>query len=323
LTEYVKPKVLVSKCIGFDSCRFNGGIISSDVVENLKGFVDFYPVCPEVKIGLGIPRKALRLVEKDGEARLIQMETKTDYTEEMENYAADLFSDLGEVDGAVLKNRSPSCGTNDVKVYADLEKSGVLEKGPGIFGSAVEQRYPHRPVENEGRLRNFRIRENFYTSLFALARFRKKVGEAGSMSALTDYQARNKFLLMAYDQEKMRDLGRIAANREDAEPEEVIVNYRKLLGRVLSENPSYGAHVNVLQHAFGYFSDELGREEKSLFEDYVEDYRKGKVPLSTIISLVRSWIVRFDQEYLKEQKYFDPYPRELVEISDSGKGRDL
>ncbi|MFW6104936.1 MAG: YbgA family protein [Candidatus Bipolaricaulota bacterium] len=322
MIDYVKPKVLVSKCIGFESCRFNGGIISSEVVENLKNFVEFEPVCPEVEIGLGTPRKALRLVEKDGGVRLIQSETRKDYKEEMESYAANLFSELNEIDGAILKNRSPSCGTNDVKLYADLDKSGVLKKVPGLFGGAVVEEYPLKPVENEGRLRNFRIREDFYTDLFALARFRKHVLEDGSIKALTDYQANNKFLLMTYDQETMREMGKIAANPEDEEIERVIEKYQELLTQALSESPSPGGHVNTLEHSFGYFSDELSSQEKSLFKDYIEDYREGKVPLSTLISLVRSWIVRFDEEYLKEQRYFDPYPSGLVEISDSGKGRD-
>ncbi|MBS3735638.1 DUF1722 domain-containing protein [Candidatus Bipolaricaulota bacterium] len=319
----IKPKVLLSKCIGFDSCRFNGGIISSDVVENLKNYVEFEPVCPEVEIGLGVPRKALRLVEKEGAPRLIQTETRKDCTEEMKDYASNLFSELDEIDGAILKNRSPSCGTNDVKLYDDLDKSGVLKKVPGIFGGAVVEEYPLKPVENEGRLRNFRIREDFYTALFALARFRKHVLENESMKALTDYQARHKFLLMTYDQETMRKMGKIAANREEKEVGQVIKNYHELLTQALSESPSPGTHVNTLEHSFGYFSDELNSQEKSLFQDYIEDYRAGKVPLSSLISLVRSWIVRFNVEYLKDQRYFDPYPHGLVEISDSGKGREL
>ena len=323
MTQFVKPKVLVSKCIEFESCRYNGGIISSEVVEALKDHVEFHPVCPEVEIGLGVPRKALRLVRRDGEDRLVQTETEKDCTEDMREFADEFFSELGDIDGAVLKNRSPSCGTNDVKVYADLDKSGVIEQSAGIFGEAVNEHYPHRPVENEGRLRNFRIREDFYTALFAIARFRQNVESSDSISDLTDFQAAHKFLLMAYDQDKMRELGRIAANPNDRALDEVIEDYKKLLSKVLSESPSPGSHVNTLEHAYGYFSDDLKPREKSLFDDYIDDYRAGKVPLSTIISLVRSWIARFDQEYLEGQRYYDPYPRELVDISDSGKGRDL
>ncbi len=323
MVDYVIPRVLVSKCIEFDSCRFNGGTIASSVVKSLKDFVEFHPVCPEAQIGLGVPRKVLRLVKRDGENKLIQTETEKDFTEQMAGFAFNYFSDLGEIDGAILKSRSPSCGTNDVKVYSSVDQSGVVERSAGVFGAAVQKMFSFKPIENEGRLRNFRLRENFYTSLFALARFRNQVVTARTLRALSDYQARHKFLLMAYDQEKMRELGQIAANREDIELEQVISSYRGILQQVFSQNPSYGSHVNVLQHAFGYFSNHLKAQEKSLFTEYIQDYRQGKVPLSTIISLVRSWIVRFDQEYLKNQRYFDPYPRELVEISDSGKGRDF
>lgn len=175
-----------------------------------------------------------------------------------------------------------------MKVYAVLDKSGVIKKSPGIFGGALRDHYPFKPVENEGRLRNFRIREDFYTSLFAIARFRNQVAGKGSISDLTDFQAKHKFLLMAHNQDKMRELGPIAANREDNKVEQVIEEYRELLSQVLLDTPSCGAHVNVLEHAFGYFSDELSMEEKSLFEDYIQDYRSGKTPLSTIISLIRS-----------------------------------
>ncbi len=323
MIDHVKPKVLVSKCLGFESCRFNGGIISSEVVDALQDHVEFLPVCPEVEIGLGVPRKALRLVEKNGKARLVQTETREDYTEQMESYAEELFSELGEIDGAILKNRSPSCGTNDVRVYSGLDESGVIKKTSGKFGRAVKDYYSHKPVENEGRLRNFQIRENFYISIFANARFRHVVEVEGSINALTDFQAEHKLLLMAYDQDKMRELGRLAAHPDEKEIEKVIQDYKELLGKVLSENPSPGSHVNTLQHAYGYFSDELGNREKSLFDDYIEGYRSGKVPLSTIISMVRSWIARFDRDYLEKQRYFEPYPRELMDISDSGKGRDF
>ncbi len=140
---------------------------------------------------------------------------------------------------------------------------------------------------------------------------------------MSEFQAKHKYLLMAYDQEKMRKLGRMASSPEGKEVRELISDYGKILSRALSGTPSPGSHVNVLQHVYGYFSGELDDREKDLFEDYVEDYRAGKVPLSTVTSLIRSWIARFDRDYLEKQRYFDPFPRELVDISDSGKGRDL
>lgn len=323
MADHIKPKVLVSKCIGFGSCRFNGGTISSKVVESLRDHVEFQPVCPEVSIGLGVPRSPLRLVKENEGNRIIQKDTKIDYTERMTQFAAEFLADLQGIDGAILKNRSPSCGSHDVRVYSDLAASRVREKSAGIFGSAVQGHFPDRPVENEGRLRNFRIREIFYSSLFALARFRKNVEEVGAINALTDFQAKHKLLLMSFDQRKTQQLGRIAANTKNREVDDIIANYRDLLVETLSESPSLGSQVNTLQHVYGYVSDQLSEKEKSLFEDYLLNYKKGKVPLGTIISLLRSWIARFEIDYLEEQKYFEPYPRDLMEISDSGKGRNL
>ncbi len=153
MSDYVKPKVLVSKCMGFDHCRYNGGIVASEVVDALEDHVEFEPVCPEVGIGLGVPRKPLRLVKKDGEERLLQTETGRDYTEDTLEYADDRFDEIDELDGAILKNRSPSCGTGDVKVYPDLEADSPVGRSAGIFAKALGERYPHKPVENEGRLR--------------------------------------------------------------------------------------------------------------------------------------------------------------------------
>jgi len=319
----LKPKILVSKCIEFDHCRFNGGIIRSEVVADMISFVNFVPVCPEMEIGLGAPRKALRLVRKEGDNRLIQTETGYDATEDMRDFADSLLDPLENLDGFLLKNRSPSCGTNDVKVYAELDEPNVVDRTAGTFGDCVQDKFPLLPIENEGRLRNFRLRENFFTQIFTHARFRERVKGSASMGNLGKFQARHKFLLMAYDQEKAGQLGRLAANERDKKPSHLIQDYENLLWKALSSSPSYSANINVLQHALGYFSDKLNGEEKSFFLDRIERYREGRIPLSAVLNILRSWIVRFDEEYLKEQVFFQPYPEGLVKITDSGKGRSL
>jgi len=323
MNDYVTPRVLVSKCIEFAECRFNGGIISSKVVKLLNPFVEYLAVCPEVAIGLGVPRKALRLVRNDSGPRLVQTETEKDYTDRMAEFSRGYLDSIKEVDGVILKNRSPSCGTNDVRIYSGLKNSSVVDKGPGVFGKIVNEQLSGKPIENEGRLRNHRLRENFYTGLFTLARFREAVKNTRSMKSLIDFHSRHKFIFMSYDQAKMRKMGRMVANQEGLETDAVIKKYEIILQQVVSGESQFTKNINVLEHALGYFSDDLRHSEKELFYDYLEDYRGGKVPLSTVISLVRSWIIRFDQEYLKDQYYFTPYPNELVDISDSGKGRDL
>ena len=179
--QFVKPKVVVSKCLTFAKCRYNGDVINDDFIEELKSFVDFEPVCPEVEIGLGVPRKALRLVKKDKGIKLIQPANDRDVTQEMKEFATDYLDSLAGVDGFILKNRSPSCGTRDSKVY---DTNGVPSmKDSGIFGGIVKEQYPRKAVTNEGRLKNFELREHFLTKLYTLAEFHQLKVEP-SMSKL-------------------------------------------------------------------------------------------------------------------------------------------
>ncbi|MBS3813281.1 DUF523 and DUF1722 domain-containing protein [Candidatus Bipolaricaulota bacterium] len=323
MDEFVTPRVILSKCIEHDHCRYNGGIVSSRVVKTLEPYVEYVTVCPEVEIGLGVPRDSLRLVQKGSGPRLIQSQNKKDYTEKMEDFADGFLAGLQGVDGAVLKNRSPSCGTKDVRIYAVTDNSPVVDKGPGAFGAKVKEKLGGKPIENEGRLRSHKIREKFYTSLFAVARYRNGVENEPRMEDLIEFHARHKYILLANDEGRLRKMGRLVANDEGRDVEDLIEPYGENLSAALRNEVNPNAHVNVLQHAYGYFSDDLNDDEKSLFFEYVENYRAGKVPLSTLISMVRSWIRRFNQEYLADQYYFNPYPSDLADISDSGKGVDL
>lgn len=241
----------------------------------------------------------------------------------MEDFSADFVEGLDRIDGAILKNRSPSCGTKDVRIYFDGENSPVVDKGPGVFGRILREKLVKKPIENEGRLRNHNLRENFYTTLFTVARFRKNVEEVKSMESMIKFHSRHKYILLSYDQAKLREMGHLVANQNNRDVEEIIELYGETLTAALKNEARIQANVNVLEHSFGYFSHHLSDNEKSLFLDYLSDYRAGKVPLSTIISMIRSWIQRFDQEYLEDQYYFTPYPSGLADISDSGKGVDL
>ena len=183
MREFVRPKVVVSRCLEFDHCRYNGDMISSPIVAKLKEYVDFLPVCAEVEIGLGIPRSPVRIILDNGEHRLVQPASGKDVTEDMKAFCTNFLDSVGEVDGFILKFRSPSCGFKDVKVYPSVGKSGAIGKTSGYFGGAVLKKYPFLPVEDEGRLRNARIKEHFLTKLFVLAAFRKVKSE-GSMKDL-------------------------------------------------------------------------------------------------------------------------------------------
>lgn len=322
MSQFEKPVVVVSKCIEFEKCRYNGLGVASETVKALMDHVRFVPVCAEVEIGLGIPRDPIRVARAGGELRLLQPSTGLDFTGDMKRFAASYLGSLAEVDGFILKSRSPSCGIKDVKVFAGVEKQAAVDKGPGFFGGAVVELFPGYPVEDEGRLLNFRIREHFLTSLFALARFRA-VRRSGMMRDLVEYQARNKLLLMSYSQKEMRLLGKIVANAGKLRMPDVLRLYEEHLRAAFAKPAKHTSNINVLMHALGYFSDSLSTREKTFFLESLERYRGGKIPLSATLSVVTSWLARLPNEYLEKQTFFDPYPEALVEITDSGKGRDL
>jgi uncharacterized protein YbgA (DUF1722 family)/uncharacterized protein YbbK (DUF523 family) len=323
MKNQVKPRVAVSQCLEFAACRWNGLKISSGVVKLLKPYVDFVPVCPEVEIGLGVPRPPIRLTAGDDGPRLVQSDTGLDHTDRMLAFAEKFLSELGEVDGFILKERSPSCGMKNVKLYPGPGKVQVLgSKHAGLFGAAVLEKYPGVPVEDEGRLRNFTLREHFLTALFTLARFRA-ARSAGRMAELVKFQERHKLILMAYDQVKMRALGRLIANPEKRPLRDVVGDYGVLLRQALDRPPQSGPVINVLTHALGYFKQGLLPAEKEFYLDALEQYRAERVPLGVPVAVVRSWIVRFDQAYLADQFFFAPYPEDLIEVTDSGKGREL
>ena len=189
-----------------------------------------------------------------------------------------------------------------------------------MFASEVIERFPEAAIEDEGRLTNFRIREHFLTRLFTLAEFRR-LRSRPSMRKLVEFQSRHKLLLMGVNQTKMRALGRIVANPEKRPVRELFGAYGPLLSEALAKMPRYTSHVNVLMHGLGYFKKGLTSREKAQFLDTLSLYREGKVPLSAATAILRSWIARFEVEYLDGQSYFEPFPLDLVEITDSGKGR--
>ena len=213
MSTFSTPNVVVSRCLGFDHCRYNGQIIAAPFVQKMRDHVNFTTVCPEVACGLGVPRDFLRLVTVDGETRLLQPNAGLDHTQRMQAVVNSLLDDLTDVDGFILKNRSPSCGFKDVKIYANAKKGAAASRGSGMFGGAVLDHYPNLAIEDEGRLNNFRIREHFLTQLYTLAAFRQ-VKATGQMKDLVQFQAENKLLLMAYHQTELRKMGRIVANHD-------------------------------------------------------------------------------------------------------------
>lgn len=322
MTNAIRPRIIVSQCLEHKACRYNGEVIQNSFVNKLKGYVDFLPVCPELAIGLGVPRAPIRIVSVGGELRLVQPATAMDVSDRMRVFTDTFLESVSDADGFILKSRSPSCGPRDVKVYPDRDKVSAMARTTGFFGGAVMKRFGHLAVEDEGRLNNFNIREHFLTKVYCLARFRA-VKAANSMNQLVQFQTSNKFLLLAYHQKELRELGRIVANAEKKPITQVLDAYGQHLYLALQKLPRMSAVINVLLHGLGYFSKQLSPSEKAFFLDTLEKYRQGKVPSSVLLHLIKSWIVRFHEEYLAQQSFFAPYPEAFIEITDSGKGRDL
>ncbi len=311
-----RPVVAVSECLGFGAVRYNGQILQSRFVEGLRNHVEFVHTCPEVGIGLGVPREPVRLVERDGSLRMLQPATSRDVTGEMESWSRDFLTGMGAVDGFILKSRSPTCGIGDVKVYAS-EGGPVKSKGAGLFAREVMECFPLAAVEDEGRLTNLKIRHHFLTVLFTAARFRA-ARAIGALSALVRFQTEHKLLLMGYGQEPLRRLGRIVANPRRAPAGEVFTCYAEALGPLLRKPAQPGPVVNVLQHAFGYLTDDLSGKERRYFLELVEEYRDERLPLAALLAVLGAWIIREGVPYLEVQRFFEPYPRELLELTDSG-----
>jgi len=316
----IKPKVVVSRCLGFDHCRYNGQVVEDFFIEKLKNHVEFITVCPEVEIGLGIPRDPIRIIQLDNKLSLVQPNTDKNITREMESFIDDYLSRLSDIDGFILKNRSPSCGILDVKIYKG--NSVLSSKGAGFFGSKVVSEFPFSAIEDEGRLKNFTIREHFLIKLFAIARFRN-IKKSNSIGELVAFQTENKLLFMAYNDARFRKLGKIVANHEKLSFRQVAELYEQELILLFRRQAKYTGLINAIQHAFGGFSDNLSKEEKMYFLNNVEEYRDERIPLSTVTHLLMSSAIRFNNRYLMNQTLLNPYPKELNDITDSGKGRNF
>lgn len=320
---FSRPNVIVSRCLGFDACRYNGVTIADAFVKQLAAHVAYLPVCPEVDIGLGAPRDPVRLVLRADVVHLYQPATDTDVTERMQTFSAAYLDAHPDVDGFILMGRSPSCGIKDVKIYAGTDKTAaVRRKGAGMFAAAIHQRYPRLPVEENVRLQNLILREHFLTRLFAWADFRA-VRAAGAMRDLVRFHTENKLLLMAYNESRYRQMGPLVANHLKRPAAEVLAEYAGHLGVALARPPRRTAGINVLMHALGYFSEKLAAAEKAYFLDTLDQYRRAQVSLQVPVNLIGAWIARFGEPYLAQQTFFAPYPAELVSLSDSGKGREV
>ena len=317
-----KPTILISKCIEGEPCRYDGSMIKDSFISKLKTYVNIIEVCPEVGIGLSTPRDSLRLVENKSAVSLVCSKTGEDLTEKMIDFSNTFLKSLdkSKIQGIILKGKSPSCGVKDVKLYNNIEKGSAINKNnSGIFAQKLIMEFGDIPIEDEGRLTNYNIRETFLTRVYANFNY-AKVEKMKSVNELIKFQSQYKYLLMAYSPARQKELGKIVGSATKLNINDSIKEYKTVLSQALSTSQRPMRNINMLLHLFGYFSKELSKEEKAFFLDTLEKYQNKKVPFSLPLTIIKSWAIRFNNEYLLEQKIFECFPIELVDVTDSGKG---
>lgn len=324
MDNFPRPRVLFSRCLGFEACRYDGSMIRDDFSQALIPRVDCLASCPECGAGLGLPRDPVRLVRDGDRLLLLQPASGKDWSGAMETWCEGEIARLRAgpaFDGILLKSRSPSCGPGEVKVYVGRDAKAATEKAPGFFASSLAQAFPELPMEDEGRTRNFTVRDHFLISLYCRAEYRA-ARESHDVRSLLDVHTRWKLLFMAYSPTVTRVLGAILAANKRRPPEALFEDYGRELARLLSKPFRYTSMINALQHAFGGLSEALSPAERAFFLATLEEYRDERIPLSVLLRLLKGWALAQGNAYLLSQRLLSPYPLDLVTITDSGKGRD-
>ncbi len=311
MPRHPKPIVALSRCLEVEACRYDGRSIRSSLVRALLSYADVRPVCPEIEIGLEVPRDPIRLVARGEAVRLIQPSTGRDLTRRMKAFAKGRLDDLGQVDGFILKSRSPSCGIRDTKIFPEIEARRPVRRGAGVFGIAILERYPHAAITDEAQLMDFRNRHHFLTKLFVRARFRA-VRKRGTTAALTGFHVINRFLLLAYHRTAMKTLDRLIANRWRYSIDVVIGKYAATLATALARPPRTGAVVDTLLDLYTNFADRLTVGEKADFLEVLAEYGTRRVDLGSPLREIHSWIARTGDDYLARQTFVEPYPSALM-----------
>ena len=305
-------RIGISSCLLGNRVRYDGQHkLDAFLVETLGRYVDYVPVCPEVECGLGIPRPAMRLVGTAERHRLVTIHTGVDHTDRMHAWAERRVKELADENlcGFIFKSKSPSSGMERVKVYND--KGAVVAGVSGLFAAGFMRAFPLLPVEDEGRLHDPDLRENFIERVFALDRYRRGPGVTRTARALTAFQASHKLLIMSHSPQAVAALGRLAASADRGAMARVLAEYEALLLKTLALRATPAKHANVLQHMQGYFKTLLDADEKSEIADLIAQYRSGLVPLIVPVTLFRHFSRKYRVAYLQGQVYLEPHPLEL------------
>ncbi len=309
-----KPRIGVSECLLGRQVRFDGGHKRhAFLAEALAPHVEYVAVCPEVEVGMGVPRETLRLVTGPRGIDMVGNRTGTVYTDRMETWAARRADQLAalELDGYVLKKDSPSCGIEGVPVHS--ERGGPSLSGSGLFAAVLSNSLRSVPLVEDGWLHDSGRRESFLCRVFTHHRLRAGLGDGASRAKLVELHAAHKFLYMAHSPEKQVQLGRIVAAVAERRLEDVISEYIALAMQVLAIPTTAGKHINVLHHILGFFKDVITGAEKAELLALIEHYRDGVHGLETPLALLVHHLRRYRADgWLAAQVYLEPYPRELL-----------
>lgn len=308
-----RPLIGVSRCLLGEPVRYDGGHKLDHFLTDVLGrHVDFVPVCPEVECGLSVPREAMRLVGDPDSPRLVTIKTRVDLTERMQAWAAARVDELAALPlcGFVFKFGSPSSGLNRVKVYPEAGGSPLL-KGRGLFAAAFVERFPLLPVEDEGRLNNDALRENFIERVFVMQRWRELLAQGFSLGRLVDFHTRHKLLVMAHSVEHYRSLGRLVAQGRALPAESLREQYLAGLMEGLRLAATVKKQANTLSHVMGYFKRQLTPDEKLELLEVLDLYARELLPLIVPVTLLNHYVRKFGEAYLAGQWYLNPHPAEL------------
>ncbi len=307
-----KIRLGVSSCLLGEMVRYDGGHqLDRYLRDTLGKYVEYVPVCPEVEMGLPTPRETLRLVEHENGPRLVFSRSGEDLTERMLSWAHERVRMLEQEDlcGFVFKAKSPSSGMERVKLY---DRNGVPHKGGvGLFARVFMEHFPLLPVEEDGRLHDPHLRENFVECIFTFKRWREMLAQGRTSGNLVAFHTRHKLLLLSHSTEVYRQMGKLVAAAGKAPPIELFTEYEALLMKGMRLRTTVRKQVNVLQHLLGYFKKQLSADEKREVLEQIELYRNGVLPLIVPLTLINHYVRKYNQPYLQQQFYLNPHPVEL------------
>jgi len=303
----------ISRCLLGDQVRFDGGHKRDHFLTDVFGrYVQWVRVCPEVEAGLGTPREAMRLVGDPDRPRLITIKSGRDHTDALHRITVDRLDSLksSDLSGYVFKKDSPSCGVERVRIY---NRYGMPSRsGVGLFARAFIERFPLIPVEEEGRLYDPALRENFIERVFSFRRYQDLLEKGPTRQAVVHFHTIHKYLLLAHSQPHYQALGRLVGRANHYRPKELAMKYGELFMKALAVKATVRKHVNVLEHIFGFFKNQLEDEEKAELLGVIEDYHRGLTPLIVPLTLIKQYVRKLEVEYIHNQVYLNPHPKELM-----------